>query len=116
MRFLKYLGEHGRPPTQADLEKRTSRGYPIKGPVHLLKRQELESLPCNFNFHVKTFDLSKPEDLAEYQAVWDHVTARLWKFVGGLPKETFHDGRYLVLAKWVEIVAVVPPAVAARAV
>ena len=77
MDILRHFGGVGAKyrPNQA-----TAQGYPVisEGGFPNLRGDEFDNMPIVLTVKVKVFDLSKPDELAEYTAVRDRIANRSW--------------------------------------
>lgn len=88
-----------------------SYGIPFRSPgeaVPLLKQHELENLPIVGDARVALFDLSKPDQMANYVWVRDRIRNRLFTldFI-----QRFWDARncrMLVYIEWTQLYATIP--------
>ena len=80
----------------------TPDGVPIRGGPVLGTDRELRDLPVSFDAHVKVFDLSVAEDLAEYQRILDEIVNQVAFSIGDRIEFDSARGRFLAFLRWAE--------------
>lgn len=103
-------------PAPSGVASHTPDGLPIRGGPLMLRPEEMRGLGRSYDVKVRVFDLSKPDDLAEYEKTLDLIVNRAAWPIGPLPEPVWNpDAKaYHVVLRWAIPYAEVPHRLRAR--
>jgi hypothetical protein len=88
---------------------KTPQGIPFVSDPGLMTQEELETkVKYGGHMRVRVFDLSQPDDLAEYTRVWQKIAEGPYFKVRELLQENRETHNWTALLQWLELYAVPP--------